>query len=383
MRIDKYEPLKRVVMIISLIRTILMSLVLFQISCDEDEDKKAKVGAKMRSTGFSLSLVGGSVIGLRRHDSRSPIRLNESLIANSSFNLESYKVPISRINLGVDSGSGVESLSPDIYSCPGTTDDECLVDLSQGINIDDLLQNNSSAEFKLDEEISYDSVLVEYCHEGSGFSVLVKGTVTLGSTTYYTNAVSGLSTSSPSEEVAIPITSTGCGSTTRLVNPLTVTPEEGDDATQVNIVLYADPTGAIYGTDSQTLVNSNCIGEETLAICSDAVSIFGAISDETPTIERYQLVTSGDYANLMLTLIFDENDEPFGSSLLSLFTNTSQARSLHSGITAATPVKNADGTISISYSNSDLISNFIRGTHDNTVDQVTVVSPLEFSAVPL
>lgn len=349
-------------------------LLVSVFSCEKKKDKVVKIGSKMRSTGFSLNI------------QNIPFYTKSfaTMTANSTFSLESYKVPVSRINLGNNTGSGVSGLSPNIYKCPFVTDAECLIDLTEDISVDDLLKNNEATEFKLDEEKTYNAVLVEFCHETeNSFSALIKGSVILGTTTYYTNAISGLSATGPSEEISVPIGGTGCGSTTDLTTSLTVTPAEEGKATQINIILYADPNGAVFATDQKTLANSSCLGEETLAICSDAVTVFSTISQLIPTVERYQLKTTGDYSDLVLTILFDESDLPFGASLLGLYTNTNETKSLHSGLAAATPSKNTDDTITLKYSNSDLITNFVRGAHDNTVDQATDTIPLNFSAVKL
>lgn len=335
-------------------------IILLMVGCEEKE-KKANVGGKLRSTGANkLSLAQVPSLWQGR---QAELQSFNAMQANSTFVLEAYKIPVSRINLvqGL-TGSGYSSASPNIYGCPHSTDAECLVDLTSAITVDDLLAGNpGTEEWKIDEEQTYEGVAVEFCHETSSFSAVIKGSVQLGATTYYTNATTGLSATAPSEEVSVEVQGTGCGFTTPLDAELTI----GEDDS-VSVILYADPNGAVMGTDGKTYANAGCVGEEDLAVCSGAVAVFGTVSDTTPVIERYILAVE-DSSDVLLTIAFDGSDRPFGAYMRDLYTNTSEAKTMHSAANFSSVTSNADGTLTFPYSGISVIENFTRGSHSGSI----------------
>lgn len=103
----------------------------------------------------------------------------------------------------------------------------------------------------------------------------------------------------------------------------------------VNLVVYAEPAGAVLATDYKSLVNSNCLGEETLAICASRPSVFVTVSDEKPTVDRYVLDVQGDsngvpWADMLLTMLFDHEKAPVGATVQQIYTGQKQARSMNS-----------------------------------------------------
>ena len=299
-------------------------LVIISVGCSKF-GRKAKIGSKLRSTGNGLALVD-----IEQVLQPGFVLQGNTMTANSSFNLETYKVPVSRINLVTGlKGTAYSSASPDIYQCAGASDGECLVDLTQAITVDDVLRGNpGEEEVEVSQESqTYEGIAVEFCHSSREFSAIIKGSVTLGSTTYYTHAVDGLSTAAPAQEISIKISGGGCGVTTTLLEPVTVEPDS-----EIKVVLYADPTGAVFATDQKVLANSNCLGSDSLAVCAGYVAVFGTVDNATPTVERYQLETDGGYSDVITTIVLTSSDVPFGAYMRDLYTNKLEKKTLHSAL---------------------------------------------------
>jgi len=343
---------------------------LLVMSCTSSEDiKEASVSSKVRSTGLTSSL---SLVEMA-DQAQTQLTTLAGMRANSAFSLDYFKVPIRRINLvsGLF-GTGYTSASPNFYTCDSTkTETECLVDLSQGITVDNLLTGGTDGgTVAVESEIDYNGVSIEFCPDGSSgatFSARVKGSVKLASTTYYTNAANGLSITGPAEEASIKIS---CGGVT---TPLATAVTLGPDKT-ISIVVYADPNGNVFATNYKTLANSNCTGEDTLAVCTSYPAIFSTVDTATPTVERYFLDVQdtkdgNPYADMLLKMVINSSDEPIGIVLQENYVNLTTEKLLHTPLFALTKAeKNADGTYNLQYSTSgattltNLIKNFKRGT---------------------
>lgn len=293
--------------------------------CSSD-NKKATTSTKLRAAEGGSNLILGPNTGL----------FLNTMLANSTVNMESFKVPIHRVNLVAGfSGTAYSEASPAFYTCPGTTDAECYVDLAESENIDNLLKSSGPGEVKMDRPKVYNGAAVEFCSDSTAgnnnrtFEMLLKGSVVLGEETYYTNAVSGLSLSAPAEEVKV---SAPCGGqTTYTAEPVTLGPDN-----PVSLVVYVEPAGALLATNFKTLVNSNCAGGESLAICASRPSIFVAVSETKPKVERYLLNVQGSkdgkpWADMLLTTLFDgSNDQPIGATVQQIYRNTIENRLMHS-----------------------------------------------------
>jgi hypothetical protein len=338
-------------------------------SCAKKEDKaKSTVNTKLRSTGTVD-------VALLLNHLNSPLAATlDTQLANSAVDLEYFKVPIGTIALTQNLGAegGFTGTSPMFYTCPSTDESECLVDLADD-SLDTLLEGDASVEFETGGA-TYNGVTVQHCMDyeiGDTFDAIVKGTVTLGAVEYFTNAETGLSTTGPAEDAAIPMKC--MGSDSYLLETVTV----AEDST-VNLVLYAEPNGAVFATDNKTLANSNCAGDD-VAICSNNINVFGTVDDADPTIERYLLATEG-YSDAIMTLLVNSDDEVFGASMSEFFVNATEERLL------GTPTMNfsgieevSSGKYDISYGTGDgediaVISNFERKAHSGTFNAIEALS---------
>lgn len=347
-------------------------------ACKKEKDKKLNFTSKLRSTGkVENSLVLQHL--------PAGAALLETQTANSVVDLEYFKVPIRRINLTAGaSGTGYTESSPAFYTCDATDESDCAVNLLDD-SIDSLLTaGTASGSVTFKDTKTYTGVSVEHCGdhaEGDVYHALVKGSVVLGTTTYYTNSSSGLSTTGPAEEVAIPMNCSGSNST--LTEPITVTPDSS-----VDLVFYADPSANIFATDDKALANSNCVGS-TEAICSNNIMIFGTVDSAKPTVERYLLDTGATYSKVLVTMLFNQSDNAFGVLMSEYFDNTAKDKLLHTPTMAFSKVsENADGSYNFLYYVSDTedgkaVSNFQRADHSGTLDAFVDTPPVAYTATKL
>jgi hypothetical protein len=370
-------------------RTVTLSVLILGIAavgCGKEEKSKGKVGAKVRSTGDDLSLL----LTTKAFEGVSGLNLQSGGIENSDVTLDYYKVPVSRVNLVTGlAGSGYSSASPNLYTCSGATDAECLVNLADKSAVDNLLKTagktdivKSEAEGADQTEIpdaTYNGTSIEFCHESQSFSAVIKASVTIGATTYFTNTASGVSTSGPSEEIKVPVTNIGCGMTTPLFEPLTISADS-----EVNVVLYTDPAGAVTGKSFKPS-NIGCAGT-TNTICTDAVGVFSTVDDAAPKIERYSLDLGEGKAKGLLTLILNSSNQVFGVSTRSIYANTS-AETILGPQSFTQVVNNSDGSIDLKiWDNSalaDFIVGFKRSSHSGTFKYNSTSAAVAYTATRL
>lgn len=349
--------------------------------------KSAAVSAKVRSTGLSTLKLAGTDLDLT-----TTTTLGSGMLANV-VTLEYYKVPIRRINLiggGNHGAAGYTTASENFYTCDAAkTDAECSIDLSQGITVDNLLAGAGASALTVEGDVTYDGAAVEFCPDGTGttgrtYKVKIKGSVLMGSTTYYTSATSGLSSSLTAAEEA-EITVPCSGASTYFADTVTLGPDK-----PVSMVIYADPNGNVFGTTYKTLANSNCLGEETLALCAGVPSIFLTVDSATPTVERYKLTvttktsSSAAYRNLMLKMLFNTSDVAIGGTIQEYYLNDTADKSLHSAFfNLGTATKNADSTFTFSFSGNSIIEKFKRGTDTGNKVLSTVTEVLTFDQAKL
>lgn len=344
------------------VASLLLPIFCLITACNKKKDTQhADVSAELRSTGVkTLNL-------------SQPLNLVDDSIAPApiSATIESYKVPVGSINLVVSNGSGYSVASHDFYSCPAATDKECAVDLTDSSALQNLLNGSNKNSIEVDDDaVAYDAVAVGSCHEHKSddaasnyFSIWLKASFVKGGVTYYTNATSKLSTTGPAEEIEMKSVYGGCGIQSILSQPVTLGPDSN-----VGLVLYADPTLAVYGVTGVADGNKDtCVNNGTVALCTDLVAISGTVDTKAPTVERY-LLTIPDRSDVVMTFLFDSSDAPFGASGRGLFNGTEENPSF--GQPSYGLKKAADGTYTIvgegGSNPSTIISGFKREAHSGT-----------------
>ncbi|MGZ3687043.1 MAG: hypothetical protein ACXVBW_02005 [Bdellovibrionota bacterium] len=253
-----------------------------------------------------------------------------------SYTPTSFKLPIYTITL---SSSTSASTSAVIYSCSGTTDAACAIDVASDAAIAAALATGTQKSISSG---TYDTIALNNCASGaSSYSLQVKGTATVGGTPYYT-------------ALSAATTSTGGSTYTGSANPLTTTIGSNDYVTHtvgscsnkfpigkpivvgsgtqasVTVSLYATLTrvaAMLVGvTDNTSTGQMNCVLAGSNYHCINLPTIIPFLGADTPTAEKYQFwdstgggagTSTTTQANGEIALIFDST----GTTFLGGFTN--------------------------------------------------------------
>lgn len=234
----------------------------------------------------------------------------------------SLKYPIASVGLnnadpeGGTTASG--NLSIGVYTCPESTVEGCLVELT-GDALTNLLTNAQGATANVG---TYTAISISMCPEGVAagdayFKLTAEATIS--GVKYYSNKDLGLSTTGPAEEISLP-NGGGCGSNNFLAEPLVVTseglevPEDSEVVAQddagaelepvtsgtikgnIPIRLYFDLANAAYASSGSTnpgdgKPSNNCYGSsgQTPYICLNFPQVVGTVDSKDPTVTRMLL----------------------------------------------------------------------------------------------
>jgi hypothetical protein len=244
------------------------------------------------------------------------------LTASNALEIESFRVPIKSINLvtslPVGSASGNGRNTP-VYTCSGTTNDECLLEFG-GTSLADLLDGRA---FTAPAD-TFRSVWIETCATpgSGGYTAYLRGSVVLGGTRYYTKAAGGISATGPSE--AVPIRYQGCGRTTALPTPVSfVAPADTTLArdTSLTFRMFFDIRDIAWGAsgtreDGQAWLPGGCSpsvrpnfegNAGTPFVCTGYPDLIGTVDTRAIAVERYRL-----NGGATLGLFFTGGDAPLG-----------------------------------------------------------------------
>jgi hypothetical protein len=257
-----------------------------------------------------------------------------------------------------------------------------MVDLTKSSALQNLLYGSGQSSVQVSDTKDYEGVAVELCHEhasenASGyFTFMVKASVQLNGTTYYTNQATGVSATGPAEEVAIKSNYGGCGVTSALAQSVTLGPD-----TSVNLVLYGDPTGAVYGTTAAPTNNASCVTNGSVYICSDFVSNYGTVDTAAPKIERYRVdITS--HSPAVITMAFDSRGALFGAASVGIFEDNGVHPAIGTQSFKATQSGDAYVLSTLGGTPVDVFPAFQRATHSGVMNSLDE-SGLTYTATAL
>ena len=285
------------------------SLLLFA-ACSDGGPKSIQMQAKLRRTA------GGS----------AGANLAVSAARTSDVNITSLKVPFWSMQIqndaAVDNTAGASPATTMAYTCPATTNDGCLLELT-GTELTDRLQ----AVSKEMTPGTYNWIGFSSCDPSgtgtqSSFTAYITATVQLKGTTYYTksNPAVALSASGPAE--ALPVAMNGCARNYRMATPLVIA-----ESTLVTIPFsaYYDLRDVAYASvatapdDLELNGNATCMPanqQYVPQICLHFLDVGGTTSTKAPKVERYLLNNS-----VILSLFVDpETNKPFGAYWRRKFT---------------------------------------------------------------
>ncbi len=342
-----------------------------------------------------------------------PINLMDTEIVTNNVTISSLKFPISRISISdqsrVSNSTASGNHSFDVYECSGATPDNCLVDLT-GDALTNLLKNATPLKAS---EGTFSSIRIDACNS-SNQSPTLKLTATAElktnptdttTTTYYTNAVNGLSATGPAEEVtiptfcggasffllkdlvigsgkfttAIPSTSASAGASTSPTPAATPTPAPILTDT-IPLQLYFDIANvatASGGTSNSGAgkPSNGCFGVDSQHpyICLNFPDVVATVDTTVPTVKRFLVQDTGTspiFQPMIFGLYFgSDTTVPFGMYSRPYYDGGNRPTTETLIGAAFSPFsKNADETINITtITNWMTIEGFKLATHTGNV----------------
>ncbi len=333
--------------------------------------------------------------------------------------ISSLKYPIASIYLTNDAipegqtATAGGNLSFDVYTCAGAKVEDCLVDLN-GEALKNLLTTTAvSAKVGSFTRISINMCPKDLAAANTYF--LLKASVTIGGTKYYTNATTGLSATGPEEEVKI-LNGGGCTSQSYLPNPLvigendvTVDPAlvkaatsteagasvakapttEGKLTGNLDLRLYFDLLHAAYATDGSSnpmsqLGTTGCAGTDgqSPSICVNFPKIMSPLDSAAPSIKRIKIDS-----NTIFGFYFASSDTPFGAYQRVFFNGDLTGVNMDTllGPDFAKITKNDDGTFKVRTLNDGRYYNFDSfkfETHAGSFDKTGVSTAYTATLLP-
>lgn len=290
---------------------VLLSLSLF-VACkkkDEDDGKKLTIQpqiVKLPTGDTSLSANAFKLVS------------NDGAIAQS-FTPTSIKLSVYAIMIGQGDPEDWNGTFAPIYTCPYSTNEECLLEVSNLTELEDAL-NASPVEVA---EGTYTKVQVTYCAvPGTKQLIEVTGSTVIGGTTYITNTENGVIVGNAADATPVRFSFSGCGSKIPLETPITSETvveqaAEGEDGAeqiekttaQVSLRLLFDTRDfAMIGNAVNTSTielfaghttnadatdfnqdDSSCKGSKTgLFLCTERTALYPT-DNASPRIERYSI----------------------------------------------------------------------------------------------
>jgi hypothetical protein len=277
------------------------AIALVGSSCGSDSTTAtSKVTPELQRIGSTIS----SLVERQNSflSSGSVSMLAGSIPANSNITVEVLKVPIHSITIEGVSASGT-TITGKIYTCSGSTDEACYVDLASGSALTNLLSSSTNSATGSVDVGTYSKVIINNC---TGSSASYTGKLKAKGNTdpaapatiaYYTKAGSETLSTLASEYGEASLTYTGCTQTYPIPTPVAV--KEGEPVSLkllfhgYGIAAFAKGDGTQYGQATQACMVGGCTWSSTqyasgnFAI-TNFLQVIGTIDSGTPTIEFYR-----------------------------------------------------------------------------------------------
>ena len=347
-------------------RVISLVIFFFQVSCGPfSPELTSHIRVKIRSTGINLPITTSTLLNSLNEQYNLPVSLMAA--TDAKFVFESFKVPISLINLSRGLGNGTyQTSSPTIYECP-ETGDTCLVDLMQSPAVDDILVSNSGGKENVyTEETTYEGFSVEFCNETISYNIHLKGTVTINGNRYYTYHPEGLLPGETEQPWEIPlVVYDKCGTTSKLITPITVVP--GED---VALTAYIDQAQSAQ-IDNGGHRGKNCFSTNNPTLCVGAMNVYATKNPDDISIENYRLAIP-DRADLLLRLFFENDGTLFGGTLKNIFVNLDESAIFKNSIQISKFNPIGEGNLDLfgmdgQNNDREIIKNFQRNSHEGVL----------------
>jgi hypothetical protein len=331
----------------------------------------------------------GKIISTRRLTTLALLLTPTLALASTnegSFTPISVKVPIRALALE----NSTTNQGTQVYSCAGDTEAACLVDIADSTALA-ALSTDASASISSGE---YDRISVGTCKDEGGYSVQIKGQVSLGGTTYYTaaNPVAGNDplTTVPESNDYTRVSFTGCAARFQLPTTLTINP--GDS---IKVSLISSLKNIAWAKLAGNTIPSGCVENtgQNKSVCMAYPDLVPYVGDVTPSLEEYRITedvndNAGDKAGGQVLLVLDASDNILGGYTRRFFSQTSQSLSANFDTPVRTATVNTGGTTYTvaNYGSSATTSyltftEFLRSNHTATYRVESSGSSVEYRAV--
>ena len=285
----------------------------------------------------------------------------------ASFTPDSILVPIREIGFE-NSTTGV---SQAIYTCPGSSESDCLVDITNEAALAALFSSTPPINSG-----TYDHLYISNCLTEGGYTAKIKGDVYIGGTHYYTadTAIStdALTTTASSQGYA-QLSYSGCKARYKLPDPLIVS-----DGDSIALNLFTSNIDIAWARLGSKTVPSGCIENtsQTQSVCMAYPDIVPYVGASTPSLERYYIIENIDHpetlGGIILLVVDSGSDAVLAGFTRRYFSDTSVAPSVNFDTPLKTINKNTDGSYVLeNYGSSEdtyyaRYANFKRRTHSGT-----------------
>ncbi len=222
--------------------------------------------------------------------------LTHAMPGEVSFTPTGFKLSVMRIVLSATDANGNPTSQAVLYSCPASTEEECLVDVTDQASLDSIAAAAGSAKVHVG---TYDSVSMEMCAAGKNGMTpapgFIRGSFTIASEhkTYVTSAdaadAQGIRSLAEGDSVNPDFTKIGnwsCNTkTVHLPKPVTVSA-----GTPTDLTVVVDPKLIAFSTPNTSGGMGGCRGQEdgrARGFCVSYPSIISLVSEGAPELDRF------------------------------------------------------------------------------------------------
>jgi hypothetical protein len=275
-----------------------------------------------------------------------------------------------------------------VYQCPGKTAKDCLVDFADKTAVANMIKEPIAVTYKEGSDpriVRFEVIVDPACDNGgsqSKFDVMVKGTISVGGTTYYTtssDSTTYLSTDqSKYSEVGVSMST--CMMNWYLPSPVPVggqVDENGTASGSVTVSLFVTVKDAAWANPASINDNPPCVSKANGAgsfVCASMAVPYPYVGTANPTVESYK-ITEASNGNLAVVHLAMSGSEALGAFTRPYFDGTAMgSSSCKAGSWLKSLAKNSDGSFkfTIDMGNNqtfDLFDAFKMANHSGTCRQ--------------
>lgn len=260
----------------------------------------------------------------------------------ASFTPDSILVPIREIGF-TNTTTGA---SQSIYTCSGSSQDECLVDITDEAALGALFSSAPPID-----EGTYQTLYVSNCLSEGSYSAKIKGVANISGVNYYTadtSISSDVLTTNSALQGYAEVVYSGCKTNYQL--PSTLTVAAGDS---VALSLFTSNIDIAWMRLGSKTIPSGCIENiaQTQSVCMAYPDIIPYIGANNASLERYYIIEDINNPQKLggqILLVVDSlGDNVLAGFTRRYFSNTSAPMSANFDTPLKQVIKNADNTYDI------------------------------------